>query len=176
MQVSRKAKFGICILMSMGFFTGVTAIVRTIITKEVISQGKTADFSWISIDLRVWGELEILIGIIAACVPAVKPLYSKAATSLLSWSKGKSSRGYLDESEVQHRLHTIRPVGDPYDTGTGHSNRGNRMQFGKGGLRLGPEKKNQHGYDGRIGTAISTDEADLQRLDSVSKPANVYRV
>ena len=120
MLLSVRAKVGVCILIGMGFFTGVTSIVRTVMTKRVIEAGKTSDFTWIGVDLRVWGQLEILIGIIAACIPAAKPFYTKAVSSLsnLSRSRGKSGGKYVQHSDAQHHLQPVRrPVEDPYSVG-----------------------------------------------------------
>ena len=181
MQVSRKAKIGVCVLMSMGFFTGVTAIVRTVITKRVIAAGKTADFSWISIDLRLWGELEILVGIIAACIPAVKPLYSKAASSLGSWSKGKGSGGYTDDSSKQHRFQVIGPPQVPQNTkASGSAKKWKNGGYGDGGAWLdsgtGMNTHSAH-LDAKIGTAVSRDDdTELQRLNFVTQPMHGDRL
>ena len=108
-QLNRKTKAGICALMGMGFFTGICAIVRTVMFARASSAGKAADFSWTTIDLRVWGTLENQVGIIAACIPTVKPLYVQATSSVYtSWSRGKSSKGYAAQSDDQ--LHQLKPV------------------------------------------------------------------
>lgn len=93
----------------MGFFTDICAIVRTVMFARASSAGKAADFSWTTIDLRVWGTLENQVGIIAACIPTVKPLYVQATSSVYTrWSRGKSSKGYAAQSDDQ--LHQLKPV------------------------------------------------------------------
>ena len=44
-RIGKKSKVGICILMSMGFFSGVCAVVRTVISLRVINACGHADFS-----------------------------------------------------------------------------------------------------------------------------------
>ncbi|KAM0794306.1 hypothetical protein BDR22DRAFT_895239 [Usnea florida] len=76
MQMSIKKKLGICILMSLGFFSGICAIVRTALLKDIIDN-TSSDVSWNVVPLTIWGLLETLLGIIAACIPTVKPLFDK---------------------------------------------------------------------------------------------------
>ncbi|KAI4267416.1 MAG: hypothetical protein L6R38_008266 [Xanthoria sp. 2 TBL-2021] len=112
-------KFGICALMGLGYFSGVCAIVRTVISMKVFKAGGLADFSWVIIDLRIWGTVENLAGIIAASIPTLKPLYVKQLGShYLPWSKGGSSKqGYVAHSEeTPNQRHHIRPPKDPYAT------------------------------------------------------------
>ncbi|KAL9626889.1 MAG: hypothetical protein Q9204_006960, partial [Flavoplaca sp. TL-2023a] len=91
MQISTKKKFGICTLMSLGYFSGICAIVRTVIADRVFKSGGLADFSWTIIDLRIWGTVENMAGIIAASIPTPKPLYVKQLGShYFPWSKGSS--------------------------------------------------------------------------------------
>ena len=109
-KLSRRTKISICVLMSMGYFTGICAIIRTVEFKRVSDAGKLADFSWKTIDLRIWGFLENVIGIIAACIPCLKPLYAKAvSSSYIPWtksrsrSKSKSSGNLVHHADEQDR-------------------------------------------------------------------------
>lgn len=170
MQLSRKAKVGVCVLMAMGFFTGITSIVRTVVTKKVIAAGKTADYSWISIELRVWGELEILIGLIAACIPTIKPIYSIAASTISSsWSRSKGGgssgrRAYIEaESEDRHRLHTIRPVADPYSTSMGETLRSGDVKEGTDSSWMYTESADRVVPPHKYGEAIPMTELRPQR-------------
>lgn len=119
MQISKERKFGICALMGLGYFSGVCAIVRTLISMKVFKAGGLADFSWVIIDLRIWGTVENLAGIIAASIPTLKPLYVKQLGShYFPWSKGGSSKqGYVAHSEeARNQPQHLRPPKDPYAT------------------------------------------------------------
>ncbi|CAL8584531.1 hypothetical protein XPA_010122 [Xanthoria parietina] len=120
MQISKQRKVGICVLMGLGYFSGVCAIVRTVISMKVFKAGGLADFSWVIIDLRIWGTVENLAGIIAASIPTLKPLYVKQLGShYFPWSKqGSSKQGYVAHSEEtpNHQRQHLRPPKDPYAT------------------------------------------------------------
>ncbi|KAL8801052.1 MAG: hypothetical protein Q9182_004744 [Xanthomendoza sp. 2 TL-2023] len=117
MHLGARHKAGIGALMSLGYFSGVCAVVRTVISMQVFNAGGLADFSWTIIDLRVWGVVENLVGIIAASIPAVKPLFvgAGAYSSSFPWSKGKSggSKGYVSDGVHRKAQH---PPADPYVT------------------------------------------------------------
>ena len=78
-QLSAKAKTGICCLMGMGFFSGICAVVRTIFVHKLTSP----DITWECVDLIHFGALEALIGIIAACIPTLRPLVIKIKQGFL---------------------------------------------------------------------------------------------
>ena len=119
-QIKLKKKLGICALMSLGYFSGICAIVRTVISMQVFKAGGLADFSWVIIDLRIWGVTENLVGIIAASIPTLKPLYVQTLGShYFPWSKKSSSRGYVAHSDdAPMRKQILRPLVDPYSTTT----------------------------------------------------------
>ncbi|KAL8903343.1 MAG: hypothetical protein Q9171_007437 [Xanthocarpia ochracea] len=118
MQMSLRKKLGIGALMGLGYFSGVCAIVRTAISMKVYQAGGLADFSWVIIDLRIWGTVEILIGIIAATIPTLKPLYgNQLGSSYFPWSKKSSSKGYVAHSDdTPNKRPNLRPPKDPYAT------------------------------------------------------------
>lgn len=113
-------KLAICALMGLGYFSGICAIVRTVISMKVFKDGGLADFSWVIIDLRIWGLTENLVGIIAASIPTLKPLYAQALSShYFPWSKKSSSKGYVAHSDdTPMKRDRARPPADPYSTTT----------------------------------------------------------
>ncbi|KAL8765353.1 MAG: hypothetical protein Q9209_007539 [Squamulea sp. 1 TL-2023] len=116
MQISAQKKFGICALMGLGYFSGACAIARTVISMKVFKAGGLADFSWVIIDLRIWGTVENLMGIIAASIPTLKPLYVKQLGShYFPWSKRSANQGHVAHSDdtPKERQH-LRPPKDPY--------------------------------------------------------------
>lgn len=80
---------------------------------QVFNAKGRADFSWTIIDLRIWGVVENLVGISAASVPTLKPLFVAARTSqYYPWSKTSSGKGYVahsDDTPAQRRV-----PADPY--------------------------------------------------------------
>ncbi|KAL2041850.1 hypothetical protein N7G274_005635 [Stereocaulon virgatum] len=84
-QVRPNVKIGICILMAMGFFSGVCALVRSILEISFAA----SDLTWDLISLDIASSLEQNIGIIAACLPTLKPLFG----SSIRWSRSRTGTG-----------------------------------------------------------------------------------
>ena len=82
-QIDLKTKMGLWTLMCLGFITGAFCLVRTILNDEALPLDRTYDgiINWI------WRLFEVTIGIIAACIPTLRPLYSKVVSTL----KGKKT-------------------------------------------------------------------------------------
>lgn len=122
LHMGLKQKVGICALMGLGYFSGICAIVRTVISMQVFQAGGLADFSWVIIQLRIWGITENLVGIIAASIPTLKPLYVKTLDShyFSRSKKGSSSKGYLaanDAGPVLQGPKNLAMLPDPWTIG-----------------------------------------------------------
>ena len=70
-QVDFTTKAGLWLLMCLGFITGAFCLVRTVLTDESLP----LDVTYNGIVNWVWRLFEVSIGIIAACVPTLRPLY-----------------------------------------------------------------------------------------------------
>ena len=70
-QIDIKTMIGLWILMCLGFITGACCLVRTVLNNQALPDNQTYDgiVNW------VWRLFEVQIGIIAACVPTLRPLY-----------------------------------------------------------------------------------------------------
>ncbi|KAL9615574.1 MAG: hypothetical protein Q9204_008768 [Flavoplaca sp. TL-2023a] len=66
------SKVAIWLLMGFGVVTSITCIVRTLLTYQI----KSKDLSWDAVGISIAKMLEVNFGIIAACLPIMKPLYS----------------------------------------------------------------------------------------------------
>ena len=62
----------VCVLMGMGLFASVSSIVKTVIVKEYGADMINIDFWSLSVNICTWTALEMLLGVLAACVPAMK--------------------------------------------------------------------------------------------------------
>ena len=82
--------------------------------------GGLADFSWVSINPRKRGITGNLVGIMAACIPTLKPLYVQhLGSNYFPWGKKSSSKGYIAYSnDTAMRKGIVRPLVDPYSTTT----------------------------------------------------------
>ena len=75
LQIDLKTKAGLWMLMCLGFITGACCIVRTVLN----DQSLPADASYGGVVNWVWRTFEVQIGIIAACIPSLRPLYTMIA-------------------------------------------------------------------------------------------------
>ena len=72
-QIDFKTKIGLWLLMCLGFITGACCLVRTVINNQALPK----DGSYDGIVNWVWRTFEVQIGIIAACIPTLRPLYMR---------------------------------------------------------------------------------------------------
>ena len=70
-QIDLKTKIGLWVLMGLGFITGACCLVRTVLNNQSVPLDGTYDgiINWL------WRLFEVQIGIIAACIPTLRPLY-----------------------------------------------------------------------------------------------------
>ena len=70
-QIDLKTKIGLWVLMCLGFITGACCLVRTVLNNQSVPLDGTYDgiINWL------WRLFEVQIGIIAACIPTLRPLY-----------------------------------------------------------------------------------------------------
>ncbi|KAI4091187.1 MAG: hypothetical protein LQ344_004300 [Seirophora lacunosa] len=73
-QIDLKTKIGLWLLMGLGVITGALCLVRTVINDQSFPD----DESYGGIVNWVWRLFEVSIGIIAACVPTLRPFYTWA--------------------------------------------------------------------------------------------------
>ncbi|KAF6231633.1 hypothetical protein HO173_010165 [Letharia columbiana] len=70
-QISLRSKVGLCLLMGLGVITGSLSLVRTILNYQNV----TNDPTWLSVPNWYWRTWEVLFGVVAACIPTLRPLY-----------------------------------------------------------------------------------------------------
>ncbi|KAL9608801.1 MAG: hypothetical protein Q9167_006374 [Letrouitia subvulpina] len=81
-QIETRTRLGLWVLMGLGVATGVFCLVRTVLNNEALPPG---DPSYGGIVNWVWRLFEVQVGIIAACVPTLRPLY----LWMVRWVKGE---------------------------------------------------------------------------------------
>ena len=87
-QIDRKTKLGLWVLMGLGFITGGCCLVRTVLNNDALALDATYD------GIVNWGGrlFEVTLGIIAACVPTLRPGYKWVVSRI------KGERGPLDSN------------------------------------------------------------------------------
>jgi hypothetical protein len=63
--------------MGMGLFASVSSIVKTVIVKDWGDPTSVDDFWAMGVSICTWTVLEQMLGVLAACVPAMKGIFQK---------------------------------------------------------------------------------------------------
>ncbi|KAH6869522.1 hypothetical protein B0T10DRAFT_523655 [Thelonectria olida] len=87
LQLPRKQKAMLFAVFCLGFFTCIISIIR-IRTLKIASS--TVDPNWDNVDASIWSFLEVAIAVIAACLPTLRPIFSKMMPRLFGSSTGRS--------------------------------------------------------------------------------------
>ena len=82
-QIDTRTKLGLWGLMCLGVLTGSFCLVRTVLNDEALPK----DATYAGIINWLWRLFEVQVGIIAACVPTLRPLYVWA----VKWFAGQRS-------------------------------------------------------------------------------------
>lgn len=72
----------VCVLMGMGIFASASSIVKTVIIKDWGDPAAAADWWAMGVSICTWTALEQLLGVLAACVPAMKGLLQRCLGSV----------------------------------------------------------------------------------------------
>ena len=71
-KIKIQDKVALWMLMGFGIVTAAACVVRTALTYQI----KKSDLSWVGVGIAIAKCLEVNFGIIAACLPLMKPLYT----------------------------------------------------------------------------------------------------
>ncbi|KAL2879825.1 hypothetical protein SGCOL_004869 [Colletotrichum sp. CLE4] len=117
LQLPRKQKRMLLVVFCLGFFTCIISALR-IRTLRVAAD--TKDPYWDNVDAATWSFLEVAIGILAACLPTLRPIFVTLlprlfnASSLQFRSSGRPSKygnPYAQASEGNNRASFMRGLG-----------------------------------------------------------------
>ncbi|RLL95029.1 hypothetical protein CFD26_101863 [Aspergillus turcosus] len=98
LQTTLKQKILLCVVLAMGSFACVIAIVRIVTMMPFVH---SMDFTWYKVTLAKWAMVEINVGIICACLPVLRPLVLRVFPRLLG-SKNSSADKHTGESYTMH--------------------------------------------------------------------------
>ncbi|KAL8693583.1 MAG: hypothetical protein Q9218_001625 [Villophora microphyllina] len=102
LQMRLRTKIGLGMLMGVGVITGACCIVRTVLNFQAIPK----DYTYGGIDNWYWRLFEVQLGIIAACIPALRPGYkwtqSKIHSYISSHIRSSFTRFSKEQQQPQH--------------------------------------------------------------------------
>ncbi|KAG4440129.1 hypothetical protein IFR05_004387 [Cadophora sp. M221] len=108
-QINTRVKISITGIMSLGLFASAASIVKATTLQHY---GKTVDFLWDSTDLTIWIPTEVNVGIIAACLPCMKPLVKKILENSSWYTSEDRSTGY--GAPRNNRSHPMKVISTGY--------------------------------------------------------------
>ena len=87
LNMKRKEKLTVLTGLSLGLFAGICSIIRTY---ELQTLSSVAEYVYDTAPMLLWSTTEILVTIVCACVPVLRPLYVKIRRG---GSRSESSNG-----------------------------------------------------------------------------------
>ncbi|KXT12387.1 hypothetical protein AC579_1709 [Pseudocercospora musae] len=155
LQVNRRTKVTLVLILSLGYVACAAGIVKAVKQAKFFDE---ADPLWHNA-FNVWNQIELCVGILAASLPSLKPLFASillrtksmlSGYSAGSWgeSKNKSQTGYQRHHVHDAKSHDI-PMSDFKNmstlSGTTYANDHSRsMSTGKSALKAGSREDPFH--------------------------------
>ncbi|KAI8960345.1 hypothetical protein F5Y11DRAFT_330303 [Daldinia sp. FL1419] len=90
-KINARTKASLICVLGLGVFACAAAIVKAAF---ISNYGKTGDFLWDSANLTIWISAETNTGIIAACLPCVKPMFKTIFDSSLRYGSSRKKDSY----------------------------------------------------------------------------------
>ncbi|KAI7776709.1 hypothetical protein LA080_004643 [Diaporthe eres] len=171
LQLPKKQKIMLMGVFCLGFLTCIISIYRM---KTLKVAGESTDPSWDNTDAAVWSFIELSIGVLAACLPTLRPLFAlilprffkstvSGRTGQYNGLSGKSTGKMYNRSRTGNTaVKSVYPTDGDSDT---DALRGNGSRGSGGGLEL-PIMYNVTVTGGKKGSRES--EMPATRSDSLA--------
>ncbi|KAH8199303.1 hypothetical protein TruAng_006539 [Truncatella angustata] len=91
LSMSWKKKVQILLMFMVGFFVTVVSAVRL---RSLIEFGTTSNVTQDYVEVGYWSTIEVPVGIICACMPAIRSLFSQVFPSMFGTTRGDTKSGY----------------------------------------------------------------------------------
>lgn len=124
LNMKRKEKLTVLSGLSLGVFAGICSIIRTYELQTLSSQ---AEYVYNTVPMLLWSTTEILVTIVCACIPVLRPLYVKIKRGIVRTASNS------DEHRPSIPLHSWNAKGN----GTGKSAEGARYMGQETGCEEG---------------------------------------
>ncbi|OMP86311.1 hypothetical protein BK809_0003481 [Diplodia seriata] len=133
LQINIRAKLTLASILSLGFFASAAAIVKCVMHQHLPSlyeASLTTPFACRHDSFNVWNCIELNIGIVAACLPALKPLFNwfletaraitssggrsgnRRPTGYAGYGSRSTTLGYMKQQDSFAMASLSRPRGD----------------------------------------------------------------
>ncbi|KAF1838094.1 hypothetical protein BDW02DRAFT_51514 [Decorospora gaudefroyi] len=88
LQVTLQTRIGLAVILSLGLFASAIAIYKTPMQYNFF---KVVDWSGEGSWYYIWQQVEMHVGIIAACLPTLKPLFANFFGQVRAYTKGRTT-------------------------------------------------------------------------------------
>lgn len=105
MKMNPRTKLSVILILSLGFFASTATIVRIVYIRQLQLK---SDYSWFGINLVKWSMVEPAIGITAAAIATLRPLF----INFLSMARKHNPASPPSTSTVTSYTKDTRPSGD----------------------------------------------------------------
>jgi hypothetical protein len=123
-NVNARSRYTLLCILGLGIFACAAALIKVI---YLIDYGKLGDWLWDSRNITIWTVVENNIGILAGCLPCLKPLVK----SFLGSDYGRSSHGQTGASGAY--THVTGEGGERRDRGTKYEDTNSETAFNMAG-------------------------------------------
>lgn len=169
LQTNLRTKITLVAILGLGLFACVASIVKTVLQARALS-----DPDWTYHDsFFMWNNIEFNIGIVAASLPALRPLFVKllGATQRFTSSGGRNAQGYgnYDADGLAYRKSksNVRASGNParqyYQFGSRQSTELGDLSRGASGRPHGDDPSKVPGVTSTV--TAGDDDSDKVMLD-----------
>ncbi|KAI9755494.1 MAG: hypothetical protein M1815_004907 [Lichina confinis] len=101
LQANTKQKTVLMVVFATGSFVCIVSVVRLAIYIKTLH---STDDTWFVLDGSIWTVIEANVGLICACMPALKALLHHCAPRFFSQISGYPSRGRSDRSDLPNSI------------------------------------------------------------------------
>ncbi|KAH8198208.1 hypothetical protein TruAng_007635 [Truncatella angustata] len=103
LHLAKKQKIMLMLVFCLGFFTCIISVIRL---RTLNIAANTTDPTWDNADAAIWSFLELIIGVLAACLPTLRPLYAKVLPHLFG---STTSQTGPSSSHFRQRISSALP-------------------------------------------------------------------
>ncbi|TQN65062.1 Satratoxin biosynthesis SC1 cluster protein 4, partial [Colletotrichum shisoi] len=128
LQLPRRQKRMLFFVFGLGFLTCIISVYRL---RTLRVAAHTEDPYWDNVDAATWSFLEVTIGILAACLPTLRPIFVTLLPRLFNGSSFQAKSGSGRPSRYGNNNNDINNNNNPYGSRCGsryvHAGEGNTM-------------------------------------------------
>ncbi|GAD97455.1 predicted protein [Paecilomyces variotii No. 5] len=93
--LSKKKKFFVMLMFSLGFFVTIVSIIRL---QSLVEFATTSNVTWDYVAIGYWSTIEVHVGVVCACLPAIRSLLVHVFPSVFKGTTNAASKASMSHS------------------------------------------------------------------------------